>query len=334
MPRARVGGAGGRRDLPARRCRRRARPTRDGTVRADVAPVALTRSLAARAHRGPVGGPVRGAGAPAPDPGVAAATPADPVVADAINAARATRQSTDANVQALALQALDCTATDPLRGYDDPRLPLVSCNQDGTEKYVLGPSFLEGTQIATAQASQNTQGAGWVIDVTFKSEGAAIWGDYTSKNVGKNVAFTLDGEVVSAPTINGPIFGNTQITGQFNQQAAQSLAGVLRYGSLPLSFESSEAQTVSATLGLASLRGRADRRRHRARARVRLLPVLLPGAGRAHDPVARAVRRSSSTPCWCCSAAGSASPWTSPASPGSSWPSASRPTPSSSSSNG
>jgi preprotein translocase subunit SecD len=218
-----------------------------GTVRADVAPVALTRPLAA-----PTAAPAP-APAPAPDPGLPAATPADPAVAGAINAARATRQSTDANVQAQALQALDCAATDPLRGYDDPRMPLVSCNQDGTEKYVLGPSFLEGTQIATAQASQNTQGAGWVIDVTFKSAGSAIWGDYTSKNVGKNVAFTLDGEVVSAPTINGPIFGTTQITGQFNQQAAQSLAGVLRYGSLPLSFESSEAQTVSATLGLASL---------------------------------------------------------------------------------
>ena len=63
----------------------------------------------------------------------------------------------------------------------------------------------------------------------------------------------LDGEVVSAPTINGPIYGTTQITGQFSQAEAQDLAGVLRYGSLPLSFESSEAQTVSATLGLASL---------------------------------------------------------------------------------
>ena len=218
-------------------------------VRADVVPVALARALAAPPSASP-------SAAPSPEPapsGAPVATPADPVVAGAIDVARATRQSTDANVQALALQALDCAATDPLRGYDDPRLPLVSCNQDGTEKYVLGPSFLEGTQIATAQAAQNTQGAGWVIDVTFKSEGAGIWGDYTSKNVGKNVAFTLDGEVVSAPTINGPIFGTTQITGQFNQAAAQSLAGVLRYGSLPLSFESSEAQTVSATLGLASL---------------------------------------------------------------------------------
>jgi preprotein translocase subunit SecD len=212
-----------------------------------VAPVALAQPLPATP---PSTSPPA---APAPATGTAA-TPADPEVAAAIDAARVTRQSMDASVQAQALQALDCAATDPLRGYDDPTLPLVSCNQDGTEKYVLGPSFLEGTQISTAQAAQNSQGAGWVIDVTFKSDGAAIWGDYTSKNVGKNVAFVLDGEVVSAPTIQGPIFGTTQITGQFSQAEAQNLAGILRYGSLPLSFESSEAQTVSATLGLASLR--------------------------------------------------------------------------------
>ena len=213
-------------------------------VTRDVAPVALAQPLPAAP---PATSP------PATPAPATAATPADPAVAAAIDAARATRQSTDASVQAQALQALDCAATDPLRGYDDPTLPLVSCNQDGTEKYVLGPSFLEGTQISTAQAAQNSQGAGWVIDVTFKSDGAAIWGDYTSKNVGKNVAFVLDGEVVSAPTIQGPIFGTTQITGQFSQAEAQNLAGILRYGSLPLSFESSEAQTVSATLGLASL---------------------------------------------------------------------------------
>ena len=213
-------------------------------VTGDVALVALAQPLP----------PTPPATSPPATPAPAtAASPADPAVAAAIDAARATRQSMDASVQAQALQALDCAATDPLRGYDDPTLPLVSCNQDGTEKYVLGPSFLEGTQISTAQAAQNSQGAGWVIDVTFKSDGAAIWGDYTSKNVGKNVAFVLDGEVVSAPTIQGPIFGTTQITGQFSQAEAQNLAGILRYGSLPLSFESSEAQTVSATLGLASL---------------------------------------------------------------------------------
>jgi preprotein translocase subunit SecD len=214
-------------------------------VTGNVAPVAHAQPLPSTPPPSPEAPPAPGAG---PVTG-----PADPELAAAIEEARAMRQSTDPQVQAMALAALDCAAPDPLRGYDDPTLPLVSCNQDGTEKYVLGPAFLEGTEIATAQASQNTQGAGWVIDVTFKSEGQRIWGDYTSKNVGKNVAFVLDGEVVSAPTIQGPIFGPTQITGQFSQAEAQNLAGILRYGSLPLSFESSEAQTVSATLGLASL---------------------------------------------------------------------------------
>jgi preprotein translocase subunit SecD len=182
-----------------------------------------------------------------------AATPSDPQLAQEIAAAKATRQSTDPTTQQIALQTLNCAAPDPLTGYDDPTLPLVACNQDGTAKYVLGPSFLEGTQIASAQASINSQGVGSVVNVTFKSEGASIWGQYTTAHVGDAVAFTLDGKVVSAPTIQGAIFGTTEISGQFSQAQAQNLAGVLRYGSLPLSFESSEAQTVSATLGLASL---------------------------------------------------------------------------------
>jgi preprotein translocase subunit SecD len=163
------------------------------------------------------------------------------------------RQSTDQTVQETALLTLDCNARDPLRGYDDPTKPLVACNEDGTEKYILGPSFLEGTEIASAQAQQNTTGVGWVVSLTFESAGQQVWGEYTTNNVGKLTAFTLDGEVVSAPRINQPIFGATQIEGQFSQKEAEQLAGVLRYGSLPLSFESSEAQTVSATLGLASL---------------------------------------------------------------------------------
>ncbi|MCO1653439.1 protein translocase subunit SecD [Pseudonocardia humida] len=228
-------------------------------VESPVAPISYSTPLAGG---DPAGQPTPEPTPPAPTPTPGAGTPpaagtpagpADPELAAAISAARESRQSLDPAVQAQALAQLDCQAQDPLRGYDDPQRPLVACNQDGTEKYVLGPVFLEGTQIDTAQAQQNMQGVGWVISLTFKSEGAAIWGEYTTQNVGKSAAFVLDGEVVSAPRINGPIFGTTEISGQFNQESAQQLAGVLRYGSLPLSFSSSEAQTVSATLGLASL---------------------------------------------------------------------------------
>jgi preprotein translocase subunit SecD len=210
-------------------------------VQRDVAPVSFSRPLQDPTPP------------PAPPPASAPAAPADPRLAAEVDSARQMRQSTDPTVQETALLTLDCAARDPLRGYDDPTKPLVACNQDGTEKYILGPSFLEGTEIAAAQAQQNTNSVGWVVSLTFEALGAQTWGEYTTNNVGKLVAFTLDGEVVSAPRINQPIFGPTQIEGQFNQAEAEQLAGVLRYGSLPLSFESSEAQTVSATLGLASL---------------------------------------------------------------------------------
>lgn len=229
------------------------------TVRTDVEPVSNSTPLAGTTPTPEPTPPATDpaatpAPAPAPAPGAGApANPADPQAAAAIDEARELRQSTDPTIQQLALSQLDCAVRDPLRGYDDPALPLVTCSQDGTEKYVLGPTFLNGDQIDNAQAQQNQQGVGWVISLTFKSEGASIWGSYTSANVGSAAAFVLDGEVVSAPTINGPIFGTTEISGRFNQETAQQLAGVLRYGSLPLSFESSEAQTVSASLGLASL---------------------------------------------------------------------------------
>src|SRR5207248_6250047 len=58
-----------------------------------------------------------------------------------------------------------------------------------------------------------------------------------------------------APTIQSAIVdGNTQISGSFTQQQTKDLADILKYGSLPLSFTSSDATTVSATLGLASLK--------------------------------------------------------------------------------
>ncbi|MGW1681501.1 protein translocase subunit SecD [Saccharopolyspora sp. NPDC002376] len=174
-----------------------------------------------------------------------------------IEEAKRTRQSTDPNVQIQALQALDCAVDDPLRGNDDPKLPLVTCDREGAFKYVLEPSFLPGREVATAQAvpPNPQQGEpGWTVSLDFKREGAKIWADFTSANVGQQAAFVLDSEVVSAPQIQAALLGgNAQITGNFNQQSATELADILKYGSLPLAFDQSEAETVSATLGVASM---------------------------------------------------------------------------------
>lgn len=172
-----------------------------------------------------------------------------------IAAARALRQSGDPTVQQQAVANLDCSVADPLRGNDDPTLPLVACSQDGLNIYLLGPSIIDGQEIADASSVFNSQQSRHEISLSFKTTGSNTWAEFTSANIGKQAAFTLDSKVVSAPTIQGatPAGSATSITGSFTAESAKELANTLKYGSLPLSFAASEAETVSATLGLASL---------------------------------------------------------------------------------
>jgi preprotein translocase subunit SecD len=167
------------------------------------------------------------------------------------------RQSADQQIQILALQfqATRCNDEDVLAGNDDPKLPLVTCSQDHKEVYLLDKSIISGEQIKTADSGLDQQRGEYVVTVQFNDEASRIWADFTAANVGTQTAFVLDSQVVSAPEIQEAIpGGRTQITGRFTADSARELANVLKYGSLPLSFESSQAETVSATLGLTSLR--------------------------------------------------------------------------------
>ncbi|MGV9818347.1 protein translocase subunit SecD [Nocardia xishanensis] len=204
--------------------------------------------------------------APAPQqrvfPAQAPTQPADPnqtpqeETQREIAAAKATRQSTDQATQQAAMLALDCTKPDPLAGNDDPNLPLVTCSQDGTEVFLLDKSRIDGQEIDNAIANLDQQQSRWVVDLKFKSTGSDAWADLTREYLYKRVAFTLDSKVFSAPQVQaGPqLGGTTQISGSFTAKSAKELANTLKYGSLPLSFQTSEAETVSATLGLSSLR--------------------------------------------------------------------------------
>jgi preprotein translocase subunit SecD len=173
-----------------------------------------------------------------------------------IQQAKATRQSTNTATQQAALNALKCGPgiQDPLKGNDDPKLPLVTCDQTNPVKYILGPELLDGRQITSATSGQNPNGVDFVVNLTFNSAGSQTWATYTAAHVNSSVAVVLDTSVVSAENIQEAIpGGNTQISGSFTQQQASLLAQQLKFGSLPLSFETSNAQTVSATLGLSSL---------------------------------------------------------------------------------
>lgn len=198
-----------------------------------------------------------------PTPGQPAPpTPPDPRqdLAARIKFEKELRQSTNQNLLLLSVQYMAgrCDKDDVLSGNDDPNLPLVTCSQDKKYVYILDKSIISGDQIKNANSGFDQQGGAYVVDLEFKEEAATTWGDFTAANIGTQTAFTLDSQVVSAPQIREAIpGGRTQISGgdpPFTVESSKALANVLKYGSLPLSFESSEAETVSATLGLTSLR--------------------------------------------------------------------------------
>ena len=205
--------------------------------------------------------PAPGQPAPPGAPGQAPPSPPDEnqTLAKRIEDEKNVRQSTNQGVMRVAVlyMAGRCDQEDVLAGNDDPNLPLVTCSQDRKFVYVLDKSIISGDQIKSA-ASGMDQSSAYVVDVEFKEEAAKTWADFTASNIGVQTAFTLDSQVVSAPQIREAIpGGRTQISGgdpPFTADSAKTLANVLKYGSLPLSFVSSEAETVSPTLGLTSLK--------------------------------------------------------------------------------
>ena len=161
---------------------------------------------------------------------------------------------------------------DPQTGLtiaDDPDLqlawlPELDENNQAVAVYEVGTAALGGSDVANALAlfGQGLSG-GWTVQLDLNSEGADKFAEVTARLAGeplgsptRQLAIVLDGVVVAAPQVNNTVDPATGITGGTavitlggDEQEAFDLATVLRYGSLPVAFERSSVQKVSATLG-------------------------------------------------------------------------------------
>ncbi len=122
-------------------------------------------------------------------------------------------------------------------------------------------THLTGEYVTDARTGTDPQTNRPVVNMTFDSEGADIFGRLTSANVGRQMAIVLDEVVKSAPTINEPILGGRcQIsmggggTFQESMQEALALAIVLRNGALPAPIEKQFETQVGPSLGHDSIR--------------------------------------------------------------------------------
>ena len=123
--------------------------------------------------------------------------------------------------------------------------PLVTCDEDGN-KLLLSSALIEGTQLKKAEAGIPQNQVQWVVNLTFDSTARKTFANVTRQIANqtspltgqqKQFAIVLDGKVISAPTVNGVIpNGQAEISGNFSQKSAQTLANSLKYGALPLRF--------------------------------------------------------------------------------------------------
>ncbi|MCK1541531.1 preprotein translocase subunit SecD [Bradyrhizobium sp. 179] len=112
--------------------------------------------------------------------------------------------------------------TEVLLGFKDKLPYLVKASVlDGDDISYAGPGFASSTKEPIAS-------------FRFNGRGTRRFAHLTAENVGKPFAIVLEDRVLSAPVIREPITGGSgQISGNFSLEEANSIAMLLRAGSLP-----------------------------------------------------------------------------------------------------
>ncbi len=151
-------------------------------------------------------------------------------------------------------------STSPLHDEKNATVILPASSSSGVKgvRYVLGPAQMTGTAIKNANA-QLTQAGQWVVNLNLTGPGGTQWDTLAMQQFHAIIGLDLDGQVISAPvTLGGQqtftsFGGQVQISGSFTEDQAKTLATELTYGSLPVKLDRLNVQTVSPTLGKASL---------------------------------------------------------------------------------
>ncbi|MBI1885357.1 MAG: protein translocase subunit SecD [Chloroflexi bacterium] len=109
----------------------------------------------------------------------------------------------------------------------------------------------------TARVGPDVQGGGFVVTLDFNGQGADIFSDVTGRLVGYPLAISLDGEIISAPTVQAQLGENAVITG-LGLDEAKRLRVQLNSGALPVPLNVIQQNEVDATLGDETVRRSAQ----------------------------------------------------------------------------
>ena len=140
-------------------------------------------------------------------------------------------------------------------GVSDANAILEDLGNPGSLEFQLpdGTVYMTGDQVADAQAGTTTDSYGnkqYVVQLKLTDDGAKLFADATTDNVGNYLPIVYDGETISYPQVKEAITGGTaQISGMKTYEDAETLATQIRIGSLSLKLQELESSVVGAQLG-------------------------------------------------------------------------------------
>jgi preprotein translocase subunit SecD len=133
--------------------------------------------------------------------------------------------------------------------------PNISAKEKASaEKYVAQTAYaLSGAVVYSGQDLKQSQAgftqSGGAPLVLFYTKDPKRFSDLTSANIGKPLGIFVDHRYMSAPTINGTIADQGEITNMGSQDATILLANELNSGALPAKIVFVEKESIGPTLG-------------------------------------------------------------------------------------
>ena len=161
-------------------------------------------------------------------------------------------------------QAIDLIGETPFLEFKEPRdeaeTQKILSEQKAENKDYLAmdpyfkPTNLNGKYIKSAKVEFDQTTYQPTVSVQFDSDGAKIFEELTTRNVGKPIGIYLDGLPISAPVVREPIAGGSAvISGKFTLAEAKKLTERLNAGALPVPIKLISQDSVGASLGRDSL---------------------------------------------------------------------------------
>lgn len=144
-----------------------------------------------------------------------------------------------------------------LAGVDNPQDAIDVIGKTAQLQFIDpdGEVVLSGknVKISEARYQKTEMGETPVVALEFDKEGSKIFADATKRLASERgiIYIVLDGEVISAPTVEDSITdGKGIISGTFTIEEASNLANLIRAGALPVEMKTLQSRSIGPTLGL------------------------------------------------------------------------------------